>query len=286
MENSNKLTHKDFISTQRVTQEFCMLHQILDRYRQIDFEFIIQRDSTVIPIIKIPKIKIGIGNQKRFLAYQLFRFDLLNIDNALMEIEELIKLNILGISIVKESIDYNEVKSIPDSSYYEKLDNIDFNILTDKLRKHFLILTRNHTPFTNTSPFFAEALINGFFQNRIEWLKELKENLLSYKNNKSLFHKSIHLSLRQIALLCQYEKIPVTDAIAGRILECFEQNSGKKLVAHYRRLNTPNQRTASNIQTANDIKTVIPLLVSPEAKELANKELLMASENQRKSKQD
>lgn len=97
------------------------------------------------------------------------------------------------------------------------------------------------------------------------------------------------LSIRQIALICQYQNRPVTESLAEKVLIEFEKTlsktTGQQLADDCRQFNTPNQRTAKNVRTVNDIKTILPFLSENERRN-AEKELKRAKNNQSKNNKD
>jgi hypothetical protein len=94
--------------------------------------------------------------------------------------------------------------------------------------------------------------------------------------------------MRQIALIYQYEKWPLTEGSAKEALQKYEckinKTSHKKLADVFRKFNTPNQRTGEGVNIVNDIRTILPYLSEP-AKKLANNELEIAIQHQSKKRE-
>ena len=110
----------------------------------------------------------------------------------------------------------------------------------------------------------------------------INELIIQPKNFKSLQKKD--LSLRQIALICQYENKVITERTAKLILEDYNKKISKTshiaLANKYRQFNTKNQRTGKGFNTVNDIRIILPFLSDP-AKQMAMVELDYAIINQK-----
>lgn len=118
------------------------------------------------------------------------------------------------------------------------------------------------------------------YERNINELENLKEFILE---SKPVNTESKKLTYRQVALIYQYEKWPLTESIATEAIknDYTFLKSSKKLATEYRKFNTPNQRCGNGFQTTNDIRIVLPYL-SKDAKLLAENELQQAIVNQSK----
>jgi hypothetical protein len=109
-------------------------------------------------------------------------------------------------------------------------------------------------------------------------LEQQKDTIIG--NNST---KQKNLTMRQIALIYQYEKWPLTEGNAKEVLQKYyckiSKTSPNKLADTFRKFNTPSQRTGEGVKTANDIRKILPRL-SVCAKELANNELELAVQQQ------
>jgi len=180
-------------------------------------------------------------------------------------------------------------KQYPNFNLMQFLFEVTDILFAPQIERNFLLYaSRNYTNKIENDAEILNVLLNEILTNVdiakriISKLKPIIDSTPSKEKNTP-----IKWTYRKIALLCHYNDIIVTDSKAKNIVKNYKINTSatsyKQLANHYRKLNTPNQRTAKNLITHHDIKEIIPYIKS-EKKEMAENELKKAIKNQKRKK--
>lgn len=101
----------------------------------------------------------------------------------------------------------------------------------------------------------------NFFKKDIEYLQTEKNNITNSIFTSGSIEKKIYsdFTIKKIALLLAYSKVPVTKENANEIIKKYDKTSGAKLYMEYNKLNTSIKRITDPDQSIKILKNKIQL---------------------------